>query len=80
MGLRLGSRAGRIAGMGLAGMTDMMMLGFVWQSPFGLAAAVRGVGALLILPLRSRMRAAVIPAAFDPVLIAVSYGLAGHAL
>lgn len=47
--VRLGLRAGRIGGMGLPGMADPVMLGFVWNSPFGTVMLLREAGYVAVL-------------------------------
>ncbi|MFO6463435.1 CopD family protein [uncultured Jannaschia sp.] len=76
---RFGLRAARISGMGWDGATDPTMLGFVWQSPLGTAAAWRGLGeaAILAVLLPGIGRFAAIGGA---VAVAYSYTQVGHTL
>ena len=85
LALRFGIRSARISGMGVEGMTDPTMLGFVWDSPLGTVAIWRAVGAALVLfvivparlvPVRVSLGLAVAGA----VAIAVSYAQVGHSL
>lgn len=79
LALRFGIRAARISGMGLEGVTDPMMLGFVWESPLGTAAIWRGFGEMAILAL-------VLPgigrwiALAGSCAVAISYTQVGHSL
>ena len=80
LALRFGIRAARISGMGLGGMVDPVMLGFVWDSPLGSAAVWRGIGAALVLAILVPTRLALVPAIVGAVLIAGSYAQVGHSL
>lgn len=80
LALRFGIRAARISGMGLAGATDRMMLGFVWDSPLGNAALLRGAGAVLIPAILIKSPFGVITSLAGALLIAVSYTLIGHSM
>ncbi len=80
LALRFGIRAARISGMGVAGATDAMMLGFVWQSPLGTATLWRGVGEALVLGMLVRGGVGLGAGVAGAVLIAVSYTFIGHAL
>ena len=51
LALRFGIRAARISGMGIAGMTEPVMLGLVWNSPLGTAALWSGAGWIMMLGL-----------------------------
>lgn len=77
LALGFGIRAGRIAGMGLSGMTDPMMLGLVWDSPLGTAALFRGGGAVLILGLLLSGPLGRLLAVVGAVLVALSYAMIG---
>ncbi|SEN31845.1 copper resistance D family protein [Palleronia pelagia] len=80
LALRFGIRAARISGMGVAGATDPMMLGFVWQSPLGAAAIWRGLGEIGVLTiLLPGLAGRLVPLA-GAFAIAVSYTLVGHTL
>lgn len=76
---RFGLRAARISGMGWAGAVDPVMLGFVWGSPLGTAALLRGLGEVAIL-------AVILPGAgriialLGTLAVAVSYAQVGHTL
>ena len=73
---RLGLRAGRIAGMGLPGIADPMMLGFVWNSPFGAVVIWREAGYAIVLAalaLQARWLAVA-----GGVGVAVSFAQIGH--
>ena len=77
--VRFGIRASRISGMGLEGATDLMMLGFVWESPLGTAAIWRGIGELAILAiLIPRVGQWIVLA--GAVAVAISFAQVGHAL
>jgi copper resistance protein D len=80
LALRFGIRAARISGMGLPGMVDPMMLGFVWDSPLGTAALWRGAGAVLVLSILVRGPFGLVVALFGTLLIAISYSFVGHSL
>ena len=80
LGLRFGIRSARISGMGLEGMTDPTMLGFVWDSPLGSAATWRGLGATLVPLALVPARWAIAAASVGALLIAVSYAKVGHSL
>ncbi|MFK7745893.1 MAG: copper resistance D family protein [Roseobacter sp.] len=80
LAMRFGIRAARISGMGVAGMTDMMMLSLIWEGPLGSAAVMRGVGALMVLAILFRGVFASTLALIGSGLIAVSYAQIGHAL
>ena len=80
LALRFGIRSARISGMGLDGMTDPVMLGFVWDSPLGSAAVWRGIGAALVLLVLVPGRPALAGGVIGAVLIAVSYAQVGHSL
>lgn len=80
LALRFGIRAARISGMGLAGATDAMMLGLVWDSPLGTAAIWRGVGAFLVLAIFIEGIVGIGIALVGALLIAVSYTFIGHSL
>ncbi|KIT17126.1 copper resistance D family protein [Jannaschia aquimarina] len=79
LAVRFGIRAARISGMGLDGATDATMLGFVWDSPLGVAAIWRGFGEAVIL-------AVLLPGAGlwialgGSAAVAVSYAQVGHSL
>ncbi len=80
LALRFGIRAARISGMGLPGMVDPMMLGFVWDSPLGTAALWRGAGAIIVLGLLIHSPFGLVAALVGALLIAVSYTSVGHSL
>lgn len=80
LALRFGIRASRISGMGLAGASDAMMLGFVWDSLLGTAALWRTVGAVLVLMLLVRGVVGLGASLVGAGLIAVSYTFVGHSL
>lgn len=80
LALRFGIRAMRISGMGLAGATDPMMLGLIWDSPLGTAAIWRGAGAVLVLGLMLSGRAGLLAGLAGAGAIAVSFSLVGHSL
>lgn len=80
LALRFGIRSARISGMGLEGMTDATMLGFVWSSPLGSAAIWRGAGAALVLFVVLRNAAGMLLGVAGAVLIAASYAQVGHSL
>ena len=80
LALRFGIRAARISGMGVDGMIDPTMLGFVWDSPLGSAAVWRGIGALLVLFVLVPGRPALVGSVIGTVLIAASYAQVGHSL
>ena len=80
LALRFGIRSARISGMGLEGMTDAMMLGFVWDSPLGSAAIWRGAGAALVLMVALRNAVGMLLGVAGAVLIAASYAQVGHSL
>ena len=80
LAFRFGIRSARISGMGLEGMTDAMMLGFVWDSPLGDAAILRGAGAALVLFVTLRNTVGLLLGVAGAVLIAVSYVQVGHSL
>lgn len=80
LAVQFGIRAARISGMGLAGMLDSMMLGFVWQSPLGTAALWRVAGAVLIMGLFFGGRLGSSLGILGAVLIAISYTSVGHSL
>jgi putative copper resistance protein D len=80
LALQFGIRAARISGMGLAGATDSMMLGLVWDSPLGTAALWRiagdGLVLMLLVPGILGLGASLVGA----ILIAVSFTVVGHSL
>ena len=76
---RFGIQAARISGMGWAGATDPMMLGFVWQSPLGTAAIWRAAGKAAILAILLPGLGRLI-ALGGTLAVAVSYTQVGHAL
>ena len=80
LALRFGIRAGRISGMGLAGAVDPMMLGFVWDSPLGTAAVLRGAGEVLIVAILIEGVVGVGAGLIGALLIAASYTFVGHSL
>lgn len=80
LAMRFGIRAARISGMGLAGATDPMMLGFVWDSPLGTAAIWHLAGGVLVLAILSPRPIGRAVAVVGAVLIAFSYTRVGHAL
>lgn len=80
LALRFGIRAARISGMGLPGAIDPMMLGFVWDSPLGVAAIWRGAGELLVVALLIRSIVGLSAGLIGALLIAVSYTFVGHSL
>ncbi len=80
LALRFGIRAARISGMGLAGVTNPMMLAFVWDSPLGTAAVWRGTGEVLIIALLMRGAIGLGVALIGALLIALSYTFVGHSL
>ena len=80
LALRFGIRAARISGMGLSGAVDPMMLGFVWDSPLGVAAIWRGAGELLVVALLIRGIVGLSAGLIGALLIAVSYTFVGHSL
>lgn len=79
LALRFGIRAARISGMGFEGATDPLMLGFVWQSPLGVAAIWRGAGyAAIAGALLVRLGPwFAVPGA---LAVAVSFAFVGHSL
>lgn len=80
LALQFGVRAARISGMGLAGATDKMMLGLIWDGPLGTAALWRGVGLTLILAIAFKSAIGLLISAMGSVLIAMSYTFIGHSL
>ena len=80
LALRFGIRSARISGMGLEGMTDAVMLGFVWDSPLGNAAIWRGAGAALVLFVALRNVVGMLLGVAGAVLVAASYAQVGHSL
>lgn len=80
LALRFGIRAARISGMGLSGAVDPMMLGFVWDSPLGSAAVLRGLGWLLVLAVLIEGVMGLGMGLLGALLIAVSYTFVGHSL
>ena len=80
LALRFGIRSARISGMGLEGMIDPTMLGFVWDSPLGSAAIWRGVGAALVLFILVRGRFSLVAGTVGAALVAMSYAQVGHSL
>lgn len=80
LALRFGIRAARISGMGLAGATDTMMLGFVWDSPLGTAALWRVAGELLIFAILIKGTLWLTASVIGALLIAASYTFVGHSL
>lgn len=80
LAVRFGIRAGRISGMGAAGMIDPLMLGIVWDSPLGWAALWRGAGAVLILAVLFDTSVTSALSVIGSVLVASSYSLVGHSL
>ena len=80
LALRFGIRAARISGMGLSGAVDPMMLGFVWDSPLGVAAIWRGAGELLVVALLIRGIVGLSAGLIGALLIALSYTFVGHSL
>ena len=80
LALRFGIRAARISGMGLPGAVNPMMLGFVWDSPLGVAAIWRGAGELLVVTLLIRGIVGLSAGLIGALLIAVSYTFVGHSL
>jgi putative copper resistance protein D len=80
LALRFGIRAARISGMGLAGATDRMMLGFVWDSPLGNAALLRAAGAALIPAVLIKSPFGLVTSVAGALLVAVSYTLIGHSM
>ncbi|MEL6959659.1 MAG: CopD family protein [Pseudomonadota bacterium] len=80
LALRFGIRAARISGMGLPGAIDPMMLGFVWDSPLGVAAIWRGAGELLVVALLIGGIVGLSAGLIGALLIAVSYTFVGHSL
>ena len=80
LALRFAIRAARVSGMGLEGAADPVMLGLVWDSPLGAAAAWRAGGAALVLfVLVPGLIGRWVPI-LGAVLIAVSYSVVGHSL
>lgn len=77
---RFGIRAMRISGMGFAGAVDPMMLGFVWQSPLGSAAAWRGIGEALVLAVLLPGPIGRAVPLVGALCIVISYTLVGHTL
>ena len=80
LAFRFGIRSARISGMGLPGAFDLMMLGFVWDSPLGTTAIWRVLGELLVLMLLIRGVVGVGAGLIGALLIAVSYTFVGHSL
>ena len=78
--LRFAIRAARISGMGVEGMVDTTMLGFVWDSPLGSAAVWRLVGAALVLFVLLPKRLGLAAAVVGSTAIAASYAQVGHSL
>ena len=76
---RFGIRAARISGMGFEGATDLMMLGFVWESPLGTAALWRALGEVGILALLIPRFGQWIALA-GSIAVAISFAQVGHAL
>ena len=66
--------------MGFSGAVDPMMLGFVWNSPLGNAALLRGIGEVLVLGLILRGAVGLGAGLVGTLLIAASYTLVGHSL
>ncbi len=79
LAIRFGIRAARISGMGFEGMTDPMMLGFVWESPLGTAAIWRGIGELTIVAILVPRIGQWIALA-GSLAVAISFAQVGHAL
>lgn len=80
LALRFGIRSARISGMGMAGMTDPIMLGIVWDSPLGGSALWRGAGAALVLTVIFNRGVTLALGVVGAVLMATSYTLIGHSL
>ncbi|WP_299284966.1 CopD family protein [uncultured Tateyamaria sp.] len=80
LALRFGIRAARISGMGLPGAVDPMMLGFVWDSPLGVAAIWRVAGGVLVVAVLIRGVVGLGAGLIGALLIAVSYTSVGHSL
>lgn len=80
LALRFGIRSARISGMGLAGATDSMMLGLVWDSPLGTAALWRGAGELLVVAVLIEGTIGIAVSLLGALLIAVSYSFVGHSM
>ncbi len=80
LAVRFGIRAARISGMGFSGAIDPMMLGFVWDSPLGDAALLRGVGQVLVLGLIFKGMIGLGAGLVGALLIAASYTFVGHSL
>lgn len=78
--VRLGLRAARLSGQGLAGAVDPVMLSLLWQSPVGTATAMRAMGEALVLALLLPGWMGLVPALAGTGLVAASYGMVGHAL
>ncbi len=77
----LGVRAGRLSGLGLAGMTDAMMLRIVWDGPVGTAVAIRFAGLVAVASGLAlfRWRLAGLLTAAGALAYASSYAFVGHA-
>lgn len=80
LAVRFGIRAARISGMGFNGAIDPMMLGFVWNSPLGNAALLRGLGEVLVFGLILRGAVGLGAGLVGTLLIAASYTFVGHSL
>ena len=80
LALGFGIQSARISGMGVQGMVEPMMLGFVWESPLGNLALWQIVGAILVAFILARNFFAQILAAFGAVAIALSFTQIGHSL
>ncbi len=80
LALRFGIRAARISGMGLPGAFDLMMLGFVWDSPLGAAAVLRCTGHLLVVAMLVKGAVGFGAGLGGALMIAVSYAFVGHSL
>ena len=78
LALRFGIGAARISGMGVAGMVDTMMLGFLWESPLGTSALWQVAGAALVLAILWRGTIGLSLASIGAVLIALSFVQIGH--
>ena len=80
LAVQFGIRSARISGMGLAGATDLMMLGFVWDSPLGTAAIWRCAGLILVLAILIEGAVGIGASLIGVLLIAASFTQIGHAL
>lgn len=70
--------AGQMAGAGLAGAVDPMMVSFAWESPMGTSTALRSIGFALTLAVFSSGSVARIVALVGASLIIGSYAFVGH--